>query len=120
MDILIMLLAIIGFFLFVFSKRTAYKTTGRTTGVCVDIKTEDGPDGSNPHVNQMVGASEVMYRPYIRYVWQGSEYIAKSLSAYSVKNINIGDEVEILVNDVNRESVIIIKDSLSQKIKLKK
>lgn len=110
MDILIIFLVIIGFFLFVFSKRTAYKTTGKTKGVCIDIKTEEGPDGANPHNKQMMGASKIMYRPYIRYSWQGKEYIAKSLSAYSIKKVDIGDEVEVLVNDVNRESVIIVMD----------
>ena len=110
MDILILFLIIIIFFLFVFSKRTAYKTTGRTRGVCVDIKIEEGPDGTNPHNNQMMGASATMYRPYIRYSWQGKEYIAKSLSAYSIKKIDVGDKVEILVNDVNRESVKIVID----------
>ena len=108
MDMLILFLFIIGFFAFVFSKRTAYKTTGRTTGVIVEIKREKGPDGSSPYSNQMMTGSS-MYRPFIRYNWQGEEYVAESLAAYSVCEMIVGDEVEILVNDVNRESVVIVK-----------
>lgn len=55
----------------------------------------------------MTGSS--MYRPFIRYNWQGEEYVAESLAAYSVCDMIVGDEVEILVNDVNRESVVIVK-----------
>ena len=106
--VIIIILVVLGFFIFI--NKNAYKSIGKTVGLCVEVKTELTDSYYNDSTDNAVsGSDRRMYRPYIKYEWQGKEYIAKSFSAYSQANIFPKDEVEIEVNDENKEIVKIIR-----------
>lgn len=109
MTILIILLVIAGACAFLYFKGMRFKAVGKTVGTCAEVRVEtDIPNGS-PYNQQLRGRDSRMYRPYIRYEWEGREYIAKSFASYAQAKIFPGDKVNILVNADNKELVKIIK-----------
>ena len=109
MDFVIIILVIILFFLFISESRYLYRPTGRTRGVCTEVRTEIVQRNKSPRNRQLRGIDARRYIPYVKYQIDGVEYIAKSEAAFSQAKIFPGDEVEILINDINRQSVKIVK-----------
>ncbi len=109
MPVIVIILLIAGVCFVIYKKGIQYKAIGKTEWVCVEVRTEtDTPTGS-PRNQQLRGRDARMYRPYIRYQWEGQEYIAKSFAAYSQAGIFPGDRVEVLVNAENKELVKIVR-----------
>lgn len=105
--LIVVLILIIAFI--VYNKRQ-FKSIGNTKGICVEVKNElTDPYYSDSSDNAVRGGDRRMYRPYIKYEWQGIEYVAKSYKAYSKADIFPKDEVEIEVNDLNKEVVKIVR-----------
>ncbi len=69
---------------------------------------KDRASNGSPYNRQLRGRDSRMYRPYIRYSWEGREYVARSVAAYGRAKIFPGDRVRVLVNDEDRELVKII------------
>lgn len=93
---------------FIFIKGNSFKCEGRTEGVCTEVKTEITQNDGSPYNEQLRGTDNRMYRPYIKYVWHGREYMAKSFRAYSQSKIFPGDTVQIMVSASDKTIVKIL------------
>lgn len=93
---------------FIFLKGNAFKSEGQTQGICVEVKVEFNNNDGSPYNEQLRGSNSRMYRPYIRYNWQGKEYVAKSFRAYSQAKVFPGDKLEIMVSVSDKEVVKIV------------
>ena len=82
-----------------------YKSIGTTVGVCVEVKTEFS-DFSG--MRDMQDKDPRSYRPYIKYTWQGREYIAESFFSYGTAKYFPGDTVTVAVNDKDKSIVKIL------------
>lgn len=102
------ILVVAGFLIIILKGKSKYKPTGRIKGVCIEVKIEQADVRSTAHNGQMRGKDSRRYRPYIKYQIGGEEYIAKSETAFTQPKYFPGDEVEIMINDENRESVKIV------------
>lgn len=109
LTVFLVLFFIAGVLIVIYMKWIRYKAIGQAEGVCVEVKTEYGDPGSTPYKRQMRGRDSRMYRPYIKYSWEGREYVAKSFGAYSQAKIFPGDRVRVLVNGEGKELVKIVR-----------
>lgn len=97
--------AVVGF---IVVQANHFKAEGQTVGICVEVKTEVEKDDGSPYNEQLRGMDSRMYRPYIKYTWNGTEYLAKSYAAYSNAKIFPGDRVNIQVSRSDKSVVKII------------
>lgn len=109
LGVFLILLFIAGILAVIYMKWIRYRAIGQAEGICVEVKTEYGDSGSTPYNRQMRGRDSRMYRPYIKYSWEGREYVARSIAAYGQAKIFPGDRVRILVNGEDKEMVKIVK-----------
>lgn len=108
LEVFLVLLVIAAVLAFIYMKWIRYRAVGQTEGVCVEVKTECEASNGSPYNRQLRGRDSRMYRPYIRYSWEGREYVARSVAAYGRAKIFPGDRVRVLVNDEDRELVKVI------------
>lgn len=86
-----------------------YKSAGTAEGVCTEVKTEFGEKRSSAYSHQMHGVDNRMYRPYVKYTWEGREYVSKSFAAYSTAKYFPGDRVLVAVHDGDKDIVKILR-----------
>lgn len=109
LTVFLILLFIAGVSAAVYVKYLRYPTVGQAEGVCVEVRTEYGRTDTGSGSRQMRGCDSRMYRPYVKYVWEGREYVAKSVCAYSQAKIFPGDRVRVLVNGGDKGLVKIVR-----------
>lgn len=92
----------------VWGSRPMYKVTAKTEGVVEEVRVETD---RRVHTSGAAawGANRRAYRPYIRYDYEGRSYVGRSEQAFGRAKFFPGDKVTVGVNDVNRESVRILK-----------
>lgn len=92
----------------IWGSRPLYRVTARTEGIIEEVRLETD---RRVHTSGAAawGANRKSYRPYIRYSYEGRSYVARSEQAFARARFFPGDRVTVGVNDVNRESVRILK-----------
>lgn len=98
-------LLIILIFTYIFWKQLRYIPTGKTTGICIKVETTI----NNIHREYEDGHTDNrMYRPIIKYTYNGQIYIAQSIVNYYNPIYFPGDKVKILINNRNKQIVKIL------------
>lgn len=108
MAVLFTVLVIAAVLAVIYMKWIRFRSVGQAEGICVEVKTECEASSGSPYNRQLRGRDSRMYRPYIRYSWEGREYVARSVAAYSQAKIFPGDRVRVLVSAEDKELVKIV------------
>lgn len=92
----------------VWGSRPVYRITARAEGVVEEVRVETD---CKVHTSGAAawGANRKSYRPYVRYSYEGRSYVGRSERTFARAKYFPGDRVTIGVNDVNRESVRILR-----------
>lgn len=92
----------------IWGSRPVYRVTARTEGVVEEVRVETD---RKVHTSGAAawGANRKAYRPYVRYSYEGRSYVGRSEQAFGRARFFPGDKVTVGVNDVNRESVRILR-----------
>ena len=92
----------------IWGSRPMYKVMAKTEGIVEEVRVETD---RKVHTSGAAswGANRKSYRPYIRYSYEGRSYVGRSEQAFGRAIFFPGDKVTVGVNDVNRESVRILR-----------
>lgn len=92
----------------VWGSRPMYRVTAKTEGIVEEVRVEtDHSIHTSGGANW--GANRKAYRLYVRYRHEGRTYVGRSEQAFGTAKYAPGDRVTVGVNDVNRESVRILR-----------
>lgn len=91
-----------------------YKNIDETTGICVDVKVELLKQRESPFNYRLRGMDNRMYRYYIKYTYEGVEYIAKSYRSYQVPKVMVNDRVRVFINKDDKYIVDIINKPIRE------
>ncbi|MCM1057519.1 MAG: hypothetical protein NC517_07930 [Firmicutes bacterium] len=107
-SVFMILIVVLFVYAVVWGSGPVHKVTAKTQGIVEEVRVETD---RKVHTSGAAdwGVNRKTYRPYIRYSYEGRSYVGRSEQAFSRAKFFPGDVVTIGVNDVDRESVRILK-----------